>query len=85
MKTLDAEWKHFMKLSYDKERLKPFQELCLKRAFYAGILTALTGCIEASNAASEEAGAKQVGVMMKECLDTCAELAELDLGKPENN
>jgi len=85
VKTLDAEWKHFLKLGYDKERLKPFQELCLKRAFYGGVLTALTSCMEASRNNTEKEAGEMVRTILKECMDTCVELTELDFEKPENN
>jgi hypothetical protein len=85
MKTLDEEWKFFLKLSYIKERLTPHQELCLKRAFYSGLLTALTSCMEASRSKSEKQAEQKVGAILKECLETCAVLAEFDSSKLENN
>ena len=83
--TLDEEWKHFLKLSYEPAKLKPFQELCLKRAFYGGLLTAFTSCMEASRSKTEKEAGEKVGTILKECVDTCAELAGMNEEKPENN
>lgn len=91
MKTFDAEWKHFLKLSYDGHEIGRNQHIQLKRAFYAGAMTALTKCVEASTAKTEAEGAKQVGKMMGECMATCEELAKckelagMKIDKLENN
>lgn len=83
--SLEDEWKHFLKLSYEVENITSLQKLCLQRAFYASVLTALTKTVEANNAKSDVEGAKRFGQLMKECLETCAELAGMNEEKPENN
>lgn len=84
--TLDEEWKHFLKLSYPGEKLGPVQNVCLKRAFYGGVLTGLTACIQFACEKDGSQAEAKVSKLLSECLKTCEELSGLEKPeKPENN
>ena len=85
MKTLDAEWKHFLKLCYEGDAIGKNQHIQLQRAFYGAMMTAFAKCLEASAAKTEAQAAKQIMAMMGECMATCEELAGMKIDKPENN